>query len=69
MYNEKYLKPKVKSNEGKLNVNFNDNGMPKEGTHCFCLPAIWIDSVFKISKNYYLYLFLEDIKYVFKEKR
>ena len=40
MYNEKYLKPKVKSYEGKMNVDFNDNGMPKEGTHCFCLPAI-----------------------------
>ena len=40
MYNEKYLKPKVKSYEDKMNVDFNDNGMPKEGTHCFSLPAI-----------------------------
>ena len=52
MYNEKYLKSKTKSNGGKINTNFHDNGMPKED-HWICLSVILNDSVFNIGKNYY----------------
>ena len=34
MYDTKYLKTKTKSHEGKINTNFHDNGIPKEGSHC-----------------------------------
>ena len=51
VYNRTY-KSKTKFNKGKININFHDHGMPKEGLHCICLSAILIDSVFKISKNY-----------------
>ena len=36
VYNEKYLKTKIKS-YGKININFHDNGTPKEGYYCVCL--------------------------------
>lgn len=40
--------------------------MPKEVSHC--LSAVLIDSVFKMGKNYYPQVFLEELKYIFREK-
>ena len=31
-YNEKYLKAKIKSYSGKININFHSNKIPKEGS-------------------------------------
>ena len=38
--------------------------MPKEGSHCICLSVKLIDSVFRVGKNYYPQVFLEECKYV-----
>ena len=54
VYNEKCLKTKIKSFKGKISVNFDDDVIPKEGSHCIFLSAILIDSVFEIGKNYHL---------------
>ena len=35
VYNEKYLKTKIKSYGEKINTNFHDNGVPREGTFVF----------------------------------
>lgn len=43
--------------------------MPKEGTHCICFSVILIDSVFKINKNYYSQVFLEECKYIVKKNK
>lgn len=43
--NEKCLKNKVKSYEGKIITNFYDNGIPKDGFHCVCLSVLLVDSV------------------------
>ena len=32
VYNEKYLKAKIKSNNGKINTNFHNSKIPKEGS-------------------------------------
>ena len=32
VYNEKYLKGKIKSYNGKINTNFHNNKIPKEGS-------------------------------------
>ena len=48
--NEKYLKSKVTSYEGKINTNFHNNKMFKEGSHCICISVVLIDSVFKMGK-------------------
>ena len=66
VYNEQYLKTKTKSYEGKINTNSHDERIPKESSHCICLFLILIDSVFKIGKNCYLQLMLEEFKYMVK---
>ena len=40
---QKYLKIKIKSHEGKINTNFHDNSVPKEGSHCVYLSVTLID--------------------------
>ena len=69
IYNQKYLKPKVKFYNGKIKRNFHNNIIPKEGFQLICLPVILIDSVFRTDKNYYSQAFLEECKYVVKEKK
>ena len=70
MDNEKYLRTKLKSYECNISINFPDDRMQNEGSHCvICLSGIYTYSVFKIGKNYYQEGFLEERKYIFKEKR
>ena len=69
VYNEKYLKAKIKSYNGKINTSFCNNKIPKEGSQIICLSVILIDSVFRSGKNYYPQVFSEECKYIFKEKK
>ena len=69
LYSEKYLKTKIKSYNGKINPNFQNNKIPKEGSQFICLWVILIDSVFKAVKNYYPQVFLKECKYVVNEKK
>ena len=43
--------------------------MRNEGSHCTCLSVILIESVFRMGKNYYSQVFLEECKHIFKEKQ
>ena len=67
-YNEKYVKTKIKSYKRKINTNFHNDKISKEDSHCACLSVILIDSVLKMSKNYYPQAFVEECKYIVKEK-
>ena len=69
VYNEKYLKTKIKSYEGKINANFHNDKIPKESSQCICLSEFLIDSVFRAGKNYYPEVFLEEFKNVVNEKK
>ena len=69
VYNEKYLKAKMKSYNGKIDTNFHNNRIPKEGSQFIFLLVILIDYVFRTGKNYYPQVFLEECKYVVKEKK
>ena len=53
VYNEKHLKAKIKSHNGKINTNFHNNKIPKEGSQCICLSVTLIDSVWRTGSNYY----------------
>ena len=68
VYYEKYLKAKIKSYYGKINTNVQNNKILKDGTQCICLSVILNDYVFKADNIYYIQAFLEDCKYVVKEK-
>ena len=51
IYDEKYIKAKVKTFNGVINAVFSDNKIPKEGIHYTRIAAICIDSVMKIDKK------------------
>ena len=51
--NEKYLKTKIKSYNGKINTSFHNNKIPKEGPQFICLSVMLLDSIFKKGKIYY----------------
>ena len=69
VYNEKFLKTKIKSDKGKINTNFHDDKISKECSRCIFLSVILIYSIFKMGKNYYLQVFLEECKYIAMEKK
>ena len=48
IYDDKYIKTKVKIFDGVINTVFSDNKIPKEKRHYICIPAISIDSILKI---------------------
>ena len=49
IYNEKYLNAKIKYYNGKINTNFHNNKIAKEGSQ-----VILIDSDFRTGNYYYL---------------
>ena len=65
---KKYLKAKIKSTGRKTHAKFQDNRIPREVFQFICLSVILIDSVFRTDKNYYPQVFLEECRYVVKEK-
>ena len=69
VYNETYLKSIIKSYNVKINTNFHNNKVPKEGSQFACLVVILIDFVFRTGKKYHPQVFLEEYKYVVKEKK
>ena len=68
IYNEKYLKDKIKSCNAKTGTNFRNNKIAKEGSQFIGLLVILIDSVFR-TEIYYLQVFLQERKYVVKEEK
>ena len=69
VYNKKYLKAKIKTYNGKININFHNNKIPKGDSQYVCLSIILLDSVFTTCKNYYSQVFLEECKYVVNKKK
>ena len=69
VYNKKYLRAKIKPYNGKINTNFHNNELPKKGSEFISLSVISIASIFRISKNYCLQVFLGECKYVITEKK
>ena len=43
VYNEKYLKTKIKSYNGKIDLDFTNNKISKEGSQFICLSEILND--------------------------
>ena len=51
IYEQKYLKAKVREFDGVIKTNFLGNDMPKENIHYTCIACITIDSVMKMIKK------------------
>ena len=68
VYDEKYIKAKVKEFNGVIKTNFLSDEVPKENEHSSCIACIIIDSVMRMEKkNYQLYL--EECKYRMKKTK
>ena len=53
VYNDKYIKTKIKSYNNKINTNFQGDKIPKDNGCCACLSVILLDSVVKIDNVQY----------------
>ena len=70
MYNDKYIKTKIKIYNDKVYTNFQHNKIPKDNEYCACLSVILLDSIFVNSnKEYYPQIFLEECKYAIKGRK
>ena len=67
VYDQTYIKAKVKEFEGAIKTNFVGTEIPKENMHYACNACITIDSVMKIEKKYYPQVYLEECKYKMKK--
>ena len=67
IYENKYLKTKVREFDGSIKTNFLGNNVPKENTYYTCIACITIDSVMKMNKKNYPQVYLEECKYKVKK--
>ena len=68
MYNDKYIKTKIKIYSDKMYTNFEHNKIPKDNKYCVCLSVILL-LFLNSDKEYYPQTFLEECKYVIKSKK
>ena len=69
IYENKYLKAKVREFDGNIKTNFLGNNVPKENTDHTCIACITLDSVLKMNKKNYLQVYLEECKYKVKKNK
>ena len=69
VYDEKYIKAKVREFNGVIKTNFLSDEVPKENEHYTCIACITIDSVMRMEKKNYLQVYLEECKYRMKKTK
>ena len=62
IYEQKYLKTKVREFDGVIKTNFLGNEMPKENMQYSCVACITIDSVMRIDQKKHPQVYLEECK-------
>ena len=67
IYDQTYIKAKVREFDGVIKTNFLGNGAPKENMHYTCIAYITVDSVMKADKKYFPQVYLEECKYKIKK--
>ena len=68
IYDDKYIKIKVKAFGSMINTLFSGNEVPRERNHYICIAAIRIDSVLRIEKKNYPQVYLEQCKYKIEKR-
>ena len=58
VYNNKYIKTKIKIFNDKIIINFHGNKMPEDNKCCTCLSVILLDSIVKTHNDYCPQIFL-----------
>ena len=67
VYDEAYIKSKVREFEGKIKINILGDGVPKENIHYTCIACTTLDSVLKMEKKNYSQVYLEEFKHKVKK--
>ena len=69
VYNEKYIKAKLKEFNGVITTNFLSDEILKESVHYSCIACITIDSVMRMEKKNHPQVYLEECKYKIKKTK
>ena len=69
VYDEKYIKRKVREFNGVIKTNFLGDEILKESVHCTFIACITIDSVMRMEKKNCPRVYLEECKYKIKRQR
>ena len=69
VYDEQYIKAKVRVFNGVIKTNFLCDEVPKENKHYTCIACITIDSVMRMEKKNYPQVYLEECKYKIKKTK
>ena len=67
VYDETYIKAKVRKFSSVIKTNFLDDEVPKENEHYTCIACITIDSVMRMGKKNYSQVYLDECKYRMKK--
>ena len=68
IYDDKYIKTKVKTLNNTINTLFSGEEIPNKKINYICISAICIDSALKADKNNYPQVYLEQCKYKIKKR-
>ena len=63
VFDEKYIKAKVREYNGVIKTNFLGDEIPRENVHYACIACITIDSVMRMEKKNYPQVYLEQCQY------
>ena len=69
VYDEKYIKAKVREFKGVIKTNFLVDKIPNETMHYACIACITFDSVMTMEKKNYPQVYLEECKYRMKKTK
>ena len=69
VYDEKYIKAKVREYGVVIKANFSGDEVRKENEHYTCIACITIDSIMRIEKKNYRQVYLEEWKYRTKKTK
>ena len=69
VFDEKYIKAKVREFNGAIKTNFLGDEIPKENVYYACIACITIDSVMKMKKKNYPQVYLEECKHKIKKTK
>ena len=58
VYDKTYIKAKLREFGGKIKINFLGNKVPKENMYYTCIACITIDTVMKMVKILFSFLFI-----------
>ena len=67
VYDEEYIKVKVREFNGVIKTNFLGDEIPKESMHYTCIACITINSVMRMEKKNYPQVYLDECKFKPKE--